>query len=95
MQARVDWVLIIFGTQIIKKKWPVWPVFPDYLSVSYDYDPKDLLEIFWSFDETRSQRKLLSNAAKSDSAPRFVMTAYFPFCSTEGSLSPSVKMLIQ
>ena len=38
MQARVDWVLIIFGTQVIKKKRPVRPVFPDYLSVSYDYD---------------------------------------------------------
>ena len=38
MQARVDWVLIIFGTQVIKKKRPVRSVFPDYLSVSYDYD---------------------------------------------------------
>ena len=38
MQARVDWVLIISGTQVIKKKRPVRPVFPDYLSVSYDYD---------------------------------------------------------
>ena len=38
MQARVDWVLIIFGTQVIKKKRPVRPVFPDYLSVSSDYD---------------------------------------------------------
>ena len=37
MQAGVDWVLIIFGTQVIKKKRPVRPVFPDYLSVSYDY----------------------------------------------------------
>ena len=37
MQARVDWVLIIFGTQVIKKKRPVRPVFPDYLSVFYDY----------------------------------------------------------
>ena len=37
MQARVDWVLRIFGTQVIKKKRPVRPVFPDYLSVSYDY----------------------------------------------------------
>ena len=37
MQARVDWVLIIFGTRVIKKRRPVWPVFPDYLSVSYDY----------------------------------------------------------
>ena len=36
--ARVDWILIIFGTQVIKKKQPVQPVFPDYLSVSYDYD---------------------------------------------------------
>ena len=37
MQARVDWVLKIFGTQVTKKKRPVRPVFPDYLSVSYDY----------------------------------------------------------
>ena len=38
MQARVDWVLINFGAKVIKKKRTVWPVFPDYLSVSYDYD---------------------------------------------------------
>ena len=37
MQARVDWVLIILGTQVIKKKRPVRPVYPDYLSVSYDH----------------------------------------------------------
>ena len=30
---RLGWVLIIFGTQVIKKKQPVRPVFPDYLSV--------------------------------------------------------------
>ena len=38
MQARMDWVLRIFGTQVTKTKRPVQPVFPDYLSVSYDYD---------------------------------------------------------
>ena len=37
MQARVDWVLRIFGTQVTEKKRPVRPVFPDYLSFSYDY----------------------------------------------------------
>ena len=37
MQACVDWVLIIFGTQVIKKKRTVRPVLPDYRSVSYDY----------------------------------------------------------
>ena len=37
MQARVDRVLVIFETQVIKKKRPVRSVFPDYLSVSYDY----------------------------------------------------------
>ena len=37
MQDGVDWVLIILGTRIIKKKRPVRPVFPDYLSVSYKY----------------------------------------------------------
>ena len=42
MQVRVDWVLRIFGTQVIKKKRPVRPVFPDYLSVSYDYGKTDL-----------------------------------------------------
>ena len=44
MQARVDWVLIIFGTQVIKKKRPVRPVLPDYLSVSYDYDKSNTLK---------------------------------------------------
>ena len=34
MQARVDWVLILFGTQITVQKRPVRPVF---LSISYDY----------------------------------------------------------
>ena len=38
MQARVDWVLIFFGTRVIKKKRQVRPVFPDYLFVSHDYD---------------------------------------------------------
>ena len=33
----MDWVLIIFGTQVVKKKRLVRPVFSDYLSVSYDY----------------------------------------------------------
>ena len=41
MQAHVDWVLIIFGTQVIKKKRPIRPVFPDYLSVSCDYGHSD------------------------------------------------------
>ena len=36
--VRVDWVLIILGTQ---KKRPVRPVFQDYLSVSYDYGEND------------------------------------------------------
>ena len=35
--------LIIFGTQVIKKKRPVRPVFPDYLSLSYDYVKIDTL----------------------------------------------------
>ena len=37
MQVCVDWVLITFVTQVINKKRPVRPVFPDYLSVSYDH----------------------------------------------------------
>ena len=41
MQARVEWFLIIFVTQVINKKRPVRPVFPDYLSVSYDYDASE------------------------------------------------------
>ena len=31
-----DWVLIIFGTQVIRKKRPVRPFVPDYLFVSYE-----------------------------------------------------------
>ena len=38
MQACMEWVLTILGTQAIKKERLVRPVFPDYLSVSYDYD---------------------------------------------------------
>ena len=34
MQAREDWVLIILGTQVTKKKRSVRPVFPDYLSIA-------------------------------------------------------------
>ena len=41
MQAHVDWVLIILGTQVIKKKQPVQPVFPDYFFVSYDYNQSE------------------------------------------------------
>ena len=35
-QSGLDWVLRIFGTQVIKKKRPIRPVFPN-LSISYDY----------------------------------------------------------
>ena len=38
MQACVDWVLRIFGTQVTKKKRLARSVFPDYISISYDYD---------------------------------------------------------
>ena len=37
MQACIDWVLKTLGTQVIKKKRPVWPVFPGYPSISYGY----------------------------------------------------------
>ena len=40
----MDWVPIIFGTQVIKKKRPARPVFPDYLSVSYDYGLREILK---------------------------------------------------
>ena len=43
MQVRVDWVLIIFATQVIIKKRSVRPVFPDYLSVSDDYGIRCIL----------------------------------------------------
>ena len=46
MQACVDWVLITFGTQVINKKRPVRSVFPDYLSISYDYDVNEQVFIF-------------------------------------------------
>ena len=37
----MDCVLGIFGTQVTRKKRPVWPVFSDHLSVSYDYGTTD------------------------------------------------------
>ena len=54
----------------------------------------EIVDVRGSVDETPSQGKLLSNAAKLDSGSRFAMTAYFLFCSTEGLLSPSAKKLI-
>ena len=49
MQTRVDWVLIIFGTQVIKKKRPVLPVFPDYLSDYLTVQHAGPYEVFlWS-----------------------------------------------
>ena len=38
MQACLNWILIIFGTRVIKKERAVRPVFSDCLSVFYDYD---------------------------------------------------------
>ena len=37
-------VLLIFGTPVIEKKRSVRPVFPDYLSASYDWCYSELLE---------------------------------------------------
>ena len=51
MQARIDWLLIIFGTQVIKKKRLVQPVFLDYLSVSYDYA---LIDYFRALKQSKS-----------------------------------------
>ena len=66
MQARVDWDLIIFGTQVIKKKRPGRPVFPDYLSVSYDYALMVLMHLYIS-----KQAKLffLLNCGKNNDLP--------------------------
>ena len=41
MEALVDWVLKIFGIQVMKKR-SVRSVFSDYLSVSYEYDGKNI-----------------------------------------------------
>ena len=44
MPTCTDWVLIIFGTQVKKKKRSVRSVFPDHLSISYDYDFFDVVK---------------------------------------------------
>ena len=49
MQACVDWVLISFGNQVLKKTRPVRPVFSDYLSFFYDYDNTNLCPHFVEF----------------------------------------------
>ena len=46
MQACVGWVLIVFKTQVIKKKRMVRPVLPDDLSVSYDYNKSIVNALF-------------------------------------------------
>ena len=43
------WVLRIFGTQVIKRKGPVRPVIPDYLSVSYDWFNEHLCLVYFRF----------------------------------------------
>ena len=57
MQARVDWVLTILGTQVIKKKRPVRSVFPDYHSVSYDHDNTNRRFTSHSLSNTKKKRK--------------------------------------
>ena len=37
MHTREEWVLVQLSSQHKRIEWPVQPVFPDYLSVSYDY----------------------------------------------------------
>ena len=75
MQVRVDWVLIIFGTQVINKKRPVRPVFTDYLSVFYDYGSNQV--IFWimgslaistKFREKKIKRGIYPNCWKSETS---------------------------
>ena len=36
--GREEWVLVELGSQHKRVKRPVWPVFPDYLSISCGYD---------------------------------------------------------
>ena len=43
------WVQRIFGTQVIKRKGPVRPVIPDYLSVSYDSFNEHLCLVYFRF----------------------------------------------
>ena len=64
----MDWVLIIFGTQVIKKKRSVRPVFLDYLSVSYDYafivlKLRDTFSLY-NFDVRRHRIALLASLQK-------------------------------
>ena len=38
MHGREEWVLELLGSQHKHKEWSVQPMFPAYLSISYDYD---------------------------------------------------------
>ena len=64
MQACVDWVLIILGTQVIKKKRLVRPVFPDYLSVSYDYGFTELVFIFVSISKQKNKLLIVTSGTQ-------------------------------
>ena len=65
MQACVDWVLIVFGIQVRKKKRPVRPVFPDYLSVSYDYNFFDVVKNRTSNKFTKINLKEVETSCRS------------------------------
>ena len=65
IQACVDWVLIVFGTQVIKKKRPVRPVFLDYFSVSYDYNFFDVVKNRTSNKFTKINLKEIESSCRS------------------------------
>ena len=73
MQACVDWVLIISETQVIKKKRPVWSVFPDYLSVSYDYG----VVMICPFGEEGVRHHCLWRSMRHDAASHFSLLLHF------------------
>ena len=48
MPGKEEWALVQLGSQHNCVELPVRPVFPDYLSVSYDYDVTNLLKMHLS-----------------------------------------------
>ena len=92
MQARVYWVLIILGTQVIKKKRPVWPVFPDYLSVSYDYGFTHILTLLCMM--LKNDQTYFKNFAVWSPQDLKYVWAFFNIINTRVNLCTSFKIIV-
>ena len=98
MQARLEWVLNIFGTQVTKQKRPVRPVFPDYLSVSYDYGKCHYFCITLTSDgKVTEKTDIKATIFCYHRSDQFLQTfdAFFPFYQNEAECNNEILIKVK